>query len=362
MLREGNRIMTMNKGMKRLTFLVVGLLIISFTSYAGDDIYCARYAKTAVEQYESFMEKGCGEPSARWSGDYNHHYQWCLRVDTETANAEALARARALQDCGANPVSDVRMSVEVRFESIEVVDEADGSGNAEPYLLTMFFKIDQDTFDYLETDTSKWSYVPVATHENLGTNGGDGWDAGHVIPIPESVGLWRTTLRSGDVPEDQTGVIALAILLEEDVAPSTETIRNYNPQIAEIGRSILIDNLKKVPAHAWSIAGNSNLLKAATKKAQDEMIFRLSKENAIQQSVDFSDRAWITLTLPGILELISQFVDLDDFIGMTAKYWNWTELEAGSAEPLVVSWDESTGSEDGSFIIRGRVSGGVVAN
>jgi len=63
----------------------------------GDARRCDTYARTAIAQNEQNDRKGCGFHGARWSSDYNHHYQWCLAVPEQAARSETQEREDALR-------------------------------------------------------------------------------------------------------------------------------------------------------------------------------------------------------------------------------------------------------------------------
>ena len=61
---------------------------------------CSQYAQTAIAQYTQAQAADCpnvGYPV--WSNDFNHHYQWCLRVSDPDANAETSKRQQILTKC-----------------------------------------------------------------------------------------------------------------------------------------------------------------------------------------------------------------------------------------------------------------------
>lgn len=111
--------------------------------------------------------------------------------------------------------------IQVSFDLKNIVchDEADGSGDAEPFLWVVYFKIDGDTVfigDDLKLHGSATVIGTPGSHGNLP----DDVDAGDTIQIPASLGEFRTTLRPIPTPfQGKTigGMVGfLAILLEED--------------------------------------------------------------------------------------------------------------------------------------------------
>ncbi|MEW6367126.1 MAG: hypothetical protein AB1714_21055 [Acidobacteriota bacterium] len=70
-------------------------------SAGGDDnrARCEQYARRAVEQDQENQLRACGLSGARWHGDYDSHFNWCLGVDPSWAESETRARDEDLQKC-----------------------------------------------------------------------------------------------------------------------------------------------------------------------------------------------------------------------------------------------------------------------
>ncbi len=64
----------------------------------GPDARCDQYAKTAISQNQQNMESACGFTGPAWSPDYNHHYDWCVRVQKEQADAGTKMRSDDLRN------------------------------------------------------------------------------------------------------------------------------------------------------------------------------------------------------------------------------------------------------------------------
>ncbi len=63
---------------------------------------CFAYARNAIDQYARARRLRCGVSGPEWSGDFDHHYEWCRQlVSLETATAGQRAREAFLQSaCG----------------------------------------------------------------------------------------------------------------------------------------------------------------------------------------------------------------------------------------------------------------------
>jgi len=116
------------------------------------------------------------------------------------------------------------LGVSLKLNSIICRDEGDGAGNAEPYLWTVFFKIDGVTVSLTESlmlSGNGTIYTTPGSHGNLDDNS---VDAGDTVAIPSDIGEWVTTLVPIPVPDSLSslteplgGIIGVVcILMEED--------------------------------------------------------------------------------------------------------------------------------------------------
>jgi len=60
---------------------------------------CDQYARTAVAQNQENTRRRCGYKGARWSNNYQGHYDWCVRVSKGFADSETKAREGGLKKC-----------------------------------------------------------------------------------------------------------------------------------------------------------------------------------------------------------------------------------------------------------------------
>jgi len=65
---------------------------------SGPEVRCDQYAKTAISQNRENMEKACGFTGPAWNDNYNNHYDWCVRVQKEQADAGEKMRSDDLQN------------------------------------------------------------------------------------------------------------------------------------------------------------------------------------------------------------------------------------------------------------------------
>ena len=69
---------------------------------AADRAYCEQYAQAALVQVRGgHANRACagGLQGARWSPDFNVHYDWCLGASLKAAGAERDARTAYLKGC-----------------------------------------------------------------------------------------------------------------------------------------------------------------------------------------------------------------------------------------------------------------------
>ncbi len=60
---------------------------------------CRAYATTAVQQYREFVGRGCQHNNKnRWQGNFDNHYNWCMRVGESDTRGEVKERRLFLQN------------------------------------------------------------------------------------------------------------------------------------------------------------------------------------------------------------------------------------------------------------------------
>ena len=93
----------MLKGVKRIAMLIPAMAVLMpLSSQAADPAFCAGYATAAINQVRGALNNprcAPGVQGARWSSDYNVHYNWCLGANFAAAGAERDARTAFLRGC-----------------------------------------------------------------------------------------------------------------------------------------------------------------------------------------------------------------------------------------------------------------------
>ena len=197
----------------------------------------------------------------------------------------------------------------ISLDQIKCNEEGDGFGSAEPYLWTVFFKIDGDSV-IVSADTSlKGECTIVASDGSHGNLGDRDVDAGDTLVVPWSIGEFRTTLRpiplSWDPDDDVPGVIGVVLaLLEEDQVTDAGARAGYAALVdfvrKEINRIIPTLNINKQEVSDDEIA-------ALIDKAFDTV------EDAIINVQSAGDNFW-------------SWVDGDDTIGVKVLRWSHDAL------------------------------------
>ncbi len=198
----------------------------------------------------------------------------------------------------------------MQLDQLKCYDEGDGWGNAEPYLWTVFFKIDGTTVrltDELKLSGSATVITTPGSHGNLGTSD---VDEGDIVTIPDAIGFWSTTLTPIPVPaslkalgiDDYPAVAGIiCILMEED---------NVSDDGAEAGHDAL--NIAVHNALNEIIATRSISNQDITDQEIDSYLSAIENAitNAIKDEQNFLENIW-------------SWLNPDDKIG--SKVWQFTQ-------------------------------------
>jgi hypothetical protein len=227
--------------------------------------------------------------------------------------------------------------------NIECLDEGDGPGDAEPYLWTVFFKVDGSTAS-INPQTKKLEGASTVVsmpgdHGDLGDAGAE-VDAGETVPIPSAVGHFATTLTpipvKGFPSLAAPGVVGcLAVLLEEDSTPDDAIVQ---------GHQALNQALKQA---IDSSLPSINLAQGISQTTLDGIADQVSSaaESAVADHVSFWDGVWGFLSFGN---------NQDDLIGQARFIFSQNQLEKSlgkSPIPLSQHWDN-----EGSWTLNGQVS------
>lgn len=205
----------------------------------------------------------------------------------------------------------------IRLITVRCIDEGDGPGSAEPYLWTVFFKIDGTT-------ASINSQLRLTGHSTVITTVGDQGDLpnhdvddGEILIVPMMLGQLRTRLRPiplqspiGGRTEFSSVLGMIAVLLEEDNTPASAIAAGHRA-------------LNRAVQHALDeLIPTIGILH---QEPSSEEIALITKQigNAANSAVRNNVSAWGWLSGLG---------NMDDKIGsMVVQYSQDTLLDAGAA-------------------------------
>jgi hypothetical protein len=231
-------------------------------------------------------------------------------------------------------------SIDVTFDlgTLHCFDEGDGSGNAEPYLWTVFFKVDGDSVrvnDQLMLEGTATVVTTPGNHGDLPV-GGDGIDAGQSVGIPASLGHFRSTLRPIRTPlagKFVGGMIGcIGVLLEEDSTPDAAIAAGH----AALNKAVRDQINALIPTLGFTNPTVSDDAIAALESKISGAI-----TSAVSDNVGFWD---VLGSLFGNLQ--------DDKIGIAKFMFTHDALEkkAGTTIPISQTW-----ANEGSWKLDGKV-------
>jgi hypothetical protein len=189
----------------------------------------------------------------------------------------------------------------VKLSSIYCRDEADGIGDAEPYLWSIFFKIDGETIKHTPntlslTGDAVFHFGP-GSHGNLGTKS---VDAGQTVQIPAAVGEWHNQLQpiiltKGTTTMAVPGIVGVvAVLMEEDNVSDSgaekghQALNNFvQTEINKFIHGINLIDFINVPNPQDKL---NELIDAMKKKIQDGAAGVVGK--AIENAQGFWSNLW----------------------------------------------------------------------
>ena len=222
------------------------------------------------------------------------------------------------------------LNIEFKLDNIRCRDEGDGLGNAEPYLWTVFFKVDGDTL-VVNSDGPAAPFLQgaptvVGTPGNHGNLGTTDVDEGDTVAVPAIIGEYRTILKPIPLTtpilgiEEVGGMIGcIAVLMEEDNTSASAIARGHEA----LDRSVR-DRLAEV-------LGTLSISKA---EPTDEDVAALSDKigDAVKSAI--SDGV-------SVLDWLVAFGNMDDQIGSAVFRFSHSQLEqaAGGSIPFSRRWE-----------------------
>jgi len=231
------------------------------------------------------------------------------------------------------------LQVTFNLEHLSCYDEADGWGDAEPYMWTVYFMIDGTTCrlnDALKLEGTATIFTTPGSHGDL--NNTD-VDAGDSVPVPAAIGLQTMTMAPIPVPQavknagiDDVPAVAgcIVILMEED---------NVTDDGAEAGHQALNQAVQNALNSLIPTLGISH--QDVTDADIDALTQQIESKisDAIENEQNFFENIW-------------SWFNKDDHIGTKVWKFNGDQLLQTNPTELRQRW---TGS-DGDWELFGSVS------
>ena len=217
------------------------------------------------------------------------------------------------------------------FTTLQCIDEGDGSGDAEPYLWTVFFKIDGETC-VVDPSTLKLKGKAVVVGKPGNTNdlGVSEVGAGQTVNIPDAVGRFETTLQpillKGTAIKFAGVFGAVAVLIESDETPSDAIAKGH----AALNSSLQAALDKLIPTFGLQKQAPSDAdIKAIEDKVKTDVV------NAIASEVGVGDAIGACFT--GNCQ--------DDIITVAHFLHGHTELANHVGNPITETWHTTNEGE-----------------
>ncbi|MFT4025170.1 MAG: hypothetical protein QM664_15455 [Flavihumibacter sp.] len=230
------------------------------------------------------------------------------------------------------------LNVVFSLDRLHCHDEGDGWGSAEPYLWTVYFKIDGETCrlnDSLMLEGTATVFTTPGSHGNLGDTD---VDAGDNVAIPAAIGRQSMNLIPIPVPDwvkaigtDDVAAVAgcIAILMEEDNV--SDDGANAGHQSLNVAVQDALNGI--IPTLGFTNQEISDEdMEALTSKIQSRV------KDAIKSQQNIFENIW-------------SWLNADDFVGSVVWKFSGDALLAGSPIALQQRW-----RNEGDWELFGSVS------
>lgn len=236
------------------------------------------------------------------------------------------------------------MNLQVQLLRVQCHDEADGIGDAEPYLWPVFFKVDGDSYAVTSAGLIGFPQIHVTggEHGNLNT---DDVDAGDRVSIPESIGSWVTQLKPIPVydpsfkivlGDDQPGIAGLVVvLMEEDGWPNDIATTAYAAlaNAVHLGAAKALASFQNRQPTPETVDAQIEIVKEEAAKAV---------RAAVQEYMSGAQILWY-----------GTFGNNDDKIGSEAWVVTQDDLDGIHAISFRRHWDDDESDGNGDWSING---------
>jgi hypothetical protein len=222
----------------------------------------------------------------------------------------------------------------IRLGGVRCFDEGDGWGDAEPYLWTLFFRIDGQSVTYSDgaLHGSGFTQDTPGSHMNLNTRS---VVAGDVVAIPEAIGLFETLVYPiplGFLDANIGGAVGVVcVLMEED---------NVSDDGAEAGHRAFNDAVRGALAKIISTRS------VTEQEVTDEALtsFTEAVKAAVLDAIEAQQN---------LFENLWSLFGKDDFIGSKVFTFQHDDLAADSSIRFEQRFDTK---KDGSWLIFGTAT------
>jgi hypothetical protein len=232
------------------------------------------------------------------------------------------------------------LRINLELDRIHVHDEGDGLGSAEPYLWSVFFKVDGSTIsvsDALELEGPVVLHTTPGSHGNLGT---DDADEGETITIPAAIGEWETDMRAIPDPPSLAslnlefgGVVGVVVvMMEED---------NVSDDGAAAGKAALNSAVRTALQQIVDTRSISNQDVSEEEINQFTSSIGSKVESAIVNQQNAFENLW-------------SWINPDDTIGTKVFMFTHDELNAGTTKTFSHRW-----KNEGDWELFGHVTSTV---
>ncbi|MGI5290264.1 hypothetical protein ACQEVF_43970 [Nonomuraea polychroma] len=240
------------------------------------------------------------------------------------------------------------MHMAITLDRLHCHDEGDGSGNAEPYLWPVFFKVDGQSYAYNPGVGLIGQPIVVSTTGHRGNLGNGGVDAGSDVDIPPAVGRFRSEFRPIPVHDPAIARIVgenlpaiagvVVVVMEKDAWPD---------RLATDGYVALVDAVKLAVVKVTESLQHA--LRAPTPEEIAALVQGVKDQAAamVHAAVKDSMDAWNLLWF-GTLG------DGDDQIGSEAFTVTSQQLRDSGVVQLRKRWPADA-AEDGDWELLGQV-------
>jgi hypothetical protein len=232
------------------------------------------------------------------------------------------------------PLNIIRVNLEL--DRIQCYDEGDGLGSAEPYLWTVFFKIDGSTVHVTDSLTLAGTPTIQPTPGSHGNLGNTDVDDGDTIMIPASIGEWDAVMsaipgpKQGNSKLEFGGVIGVvAVMMEHD---------NVTHAGAEAGHQALNEAVRAALQRIIDTRSISNQDVSEEEINQFTASIGAAVEAAIVNQQNLFENLW-------------SWLNPDDTIGAKVFMFSQNELNEGTTKTFSHRW-----KSEGDWEIFGHVT------